>query len=78
MRDFDKSSDTNSQIYKGFNHFQEEKEEILPKDYPTFREDLKKSFLEFEFVKRHFANPTESWNEAASINKDGTNLIIEK
>lgn len=78
LRDFDKSSDTNSQIYKGFNHFQEEKEEILPKDYPTFREDLKKSFLEFEFVKRHFANPTESWNEAASINKDGTNLIIEK
>jgi hypothetical protein len=29
-------------------------------------------------VKRHFANPSESWNEATSINKDGTCLIIDK
>ena len=78
LRDFDKSSETNSQIYRGFNDNQEEKEEILPNGYPTFREDLKKSFLEYDFVKRHFANPAESWDEAASINKDGTNLIIDK
>ncbi|MBK8300422.1 MAG: hypothetical protein IPK90_08230 [Chitinophagaceae bacterium] len=25
-----------------------------------------------------FANPAESWNEAASINKDGSQLIINK
>ncbi len=30
------------------------------------------------FVKRHFANPAESWDESASINKDGTQLIIAK
>ena len=29
-------------------------------------------------VNRHFANPEESWDEAASINKDGTQLIIDK
>jgi len=78
LRDYDKSSDTNSQIFKGYNQYQEEKEELYPEDYPTFREDLKKSFIEYEFVKRHFANPLESWEEAASINKDGTNLIIDK
>lgn len=78
LRDFDKSSNTNSQIYRGFNEHQEEKEEIKPIDYPTFREDLKKSFLDYEFVKRHFANPSKSWDEAADINKDGTKLIIDK
>ncbi len=78
LRDFDKSSETNSQIYRGFNEFLEEKEEILPKVYPKFREDLKKSFLDYDFVKRHFANPEESWDEVARKNKDGTDLIIEK
>lgn len=78
LRDFDKSSDTNSQVYKGFNENKKEIEEIKPESYPAFREDLKKSFLEYPFVKRHFANPAESWDEAASINKDGTELIIDK
>lgn len=83
LRDFDKSSEMEDQIYRGYNQTKEgeekkEKEEIKPKDYPTFREDLKKSFINYEFVKRHFANPMESWEEAAGINKDGTQLIINK
>jgi hypothetical protein len=78
LRDFDKSSETNSQIYKGFNQLKEETEEIKPENYPTFREDLKNSFLEYPFVKQHFENPEKSWDEAAGINKDGTKLIIEK
>lgn len=78
LRDFDKSSEFNSLIYKGFNQYKEEKEEMIPNDYPTFREDLKKSFIDFDFVKRHFENPSESWDRAASINEDGTKLIIEK
>jgi hypothetical protein len=72
------SSETNSLIFKGFDNFKIEKEEFIPENYPTFREDLKKSFIEFEFVKRHFANPIESWDRAASINEDGTKLIIDK
>lgn len=78
LRDFDKSSESNSQIYKGFNQFQTEKEEIAPENYPTFRKDLKKSFIDFDFVKRHFENPAESWDRAANMNEDGTKLIIDK
>lgn len=78
LRDFDKSSETSSQIYKGFNQYKIEQEEIKPEHYTTFREDLKRSFIEYDFVNRHFANPSESWDEAASINKDGTKLIIDK
>lgn len=78
LRDFAMSSESNSQIYSGFDKFKLEKEEICPPNYPAFREDLKKSFIEFDFVKRHFANPQESWNRTANINEDGTKLIIDK
>jgi len=78
LRDFAMSSETNSGIYNGFDSFKIEKNEILPEKYPTFREDLKKSFINFDFVKSHFENPSESWDSAASINKDGSELIIEK
>ena len=78
LRDFDQSSETNSQIYRGFNESNKENEEIIPENYPNFRKDLRQSFLDYDFVKHHFANPVESWDEAASINKDGTELIIDK
>ncbi|MDB2495362.1 putative virulence factor, partial [Flavobacteriaceae bacterium] len=78
LRDFDKSSETNSQIFKGYNDYREEKEEIIPESYTTFRSDLKKSFVEYDFVKKHFEDPFKSWDSSASINQDGTKLIIEK
>ncbi len=78
LRDFAMSSETNSLIFRGFDDFKVEKEEIIPDNYPSFIEDLKKSFIDFDFVKRHFENPSESWDRAASINEDGTKLIIEK
>jgi hypothetical protein len=81
LRDFEKSG-TNTQncsnIYEGYHEFKKEISEIIPTPYPAFREDLKKSFINYDFVKRHFANPAESWDEAASINKDGAKLIIDK
>lgn len=77
LRDFDKSSETNSLIYRGFNQYKEERAEIKPENYPDFREDLKKSFVEYPFVKQHFEDPGLSWDEAAGINKDGTKLIID-
>jgi len=38
---------------------------------------LKKSFLNFDFVKNHFNNPEYVWDKSASINNDGTYLITQ-
>ncbi|MBU0490051.1 MAG: putative virulence factor [Bacteroidetes bacterium] len=76
LRDFEKS-ETPSNLFKGYNENKREQEEVNPNQYPDFRQKLRKSFIEYNFVKRHFANPEESWDEAASINKDGTELIIK-
>ena len=38
---------------------------------------LEKSFIEFDFVKKHFLQPKESWDAAASINMDGSKWIIK-
>lgn len=77
LRDFEKS-ETPSNLFKGFNANKRELEEVPTPQYPKFRQDLRKSFLDYDFVKCHFANPAESWDEAANINKDGTILIIDK
>jgi hypothetical protein len=78
LRDFFYSSDTESKIFKGYNENKKEQEEIIPALYPNFRKDLRQSFIEYDFVKRHFENPTQSWDKAAIINEDGTQLIIDK
>jgi hypothetical protein len=77
LRDFEKS-ETPSNLFRGFNANKKELEEVPTPQYPNFRLDLRQSFLDYDFIKRHFANPVESWDEAASINKDGTKLIIDK
>jgi hypothetical protein len=77
LRDFEKS-ETPSNLFNGFNANKRELHEVPTPQYPAFRKDLRQSFLDYDFVKCHFANPAESWDEAASINKDGTILIIDK
>jgi hypothetical protein len=77
LRDFEKS-DIISHIFKGYNENKTEQEEIIPSQYPDFKEKLRQSFIDYPFVKQHFENPEDSWDEAASINKDGTKLIIDK
>jgi hypothetical protein len=77
LRDFEKS-ETPSNIFRGFNENKKELEEVRTPQYPNFRQDLRQSFLDYDFVKRHFANASESWDEVATINKDGTRLIIDK
>jgi hypothetical protein len=77
LRDFAKSESI-SHIFEGYNQYKEEKSEVRIGAYPEFRNDLRRSFIEYDFVKRHFANPAESWDRAASINEDGTQLIIDK
>ena len=78
LRDFDKSSETASQVFKGYNETGKEQEEIKPEKYLDFRKDLRQSFIDYPFVKQHFANPAEAWDRAASINEDGTMPIIAK
>ena len=77
LRDF-VYSESKSQIFKGFLDHKREMEEINPSNYPDFRSKLRQSFIEYPFVKRHFENPELSWDSAASINEDGTKLIIDK
>jgi len=77
LRDYYYSSEAKNQLFKGWKKNSLEIEEIIPSNYPEFRTDLKKSFLNHEFVKTHFKNPEHSWDEVTSINKDGTKLILE-
>ena len=77
LRDF-VYSESKSQIFRGFIEHATELEEINPPNYSNFRKKLRQSFIEYDFVKRHFENPAESWDRAASMNEDGTKLIIDK
>jgi hypothetical protein len=77
LRDFRFSSDTESKLFKGYNENKNEAEEIFHDAYLNFRKDLRESFIEYDFVKRHFINPENSWDRTASINEDGTQLIID-
>ncbi len=55
-----------------------EKEIIKPKNFPEYFDELKKSFIENPFVKNHFANPEQTWNDVATINNDGSSAIIQQ
>src|SRR5690606_32315342 len=76
LRAFYESSDKESKVFRGYNEYGVEKEEDIPNEYPSFRRDLRDSFINYGFVKSHFKNPAESWDRAASINEDGTGLIL--
>lgn len=76
LRDFYWSS--KNQVFDGYN---EEKGTIETEfhkfdEYPNYFEDLRKSFLENNFVKKHFYNPEQTWNDVATINNDGSKAII--
>ncbi len=77
LRDFYFSSEEQNKLFKGYISDKKETEEILPSNYPNFRKDLRESFINYDFVKKHFQNPSESWDRAASINEDGTGEIIK-
>jgi len=78
LRDYYYSSEDQNQIYTGYISEKKELEEIIPAQYPEFRKDLRESFLRYEFVKKHFPVPEMSWDKVATMNQDGTDLIIEK
>lgn len=45
-------------------------------DYPDYFKNLKNSFIQNDFVKQHFADPEQTWNDVATINNDGSKTII--
>lgn len=67
-----------NQIFDGYNDRTKSPEvsRHIHKDYPNYFENLESSFLNNDFVKKHFANPKASWDGVASLNKDGSQTII--
>lgn len=78
LRDFKYSTDDECKLFRGYETNRIEQEEIIRPEYPDFKSDLKRSFVEFDFVKEHFENPEQSWNAASEMNQDGTDLIIKQ
>lgn len=80
LRDFTHSKET----YKGYAESKSEKglsdthfggKFANPTDYLS---QLESSFLNFDFVKKHFKSPKQAWDEAAKPQNDGSNLIINQ
>ena len=77
LRDFYWSS--KNQVFDGYSDGEKKSREVKlheHADYPNYFEDLKKSFLNNEFVQKHFSNPKQSWNDVATVNSDGSESII--
>ena len=45
-------------------------------DYPEYFYDLRESFLNNDFVRKHFAKPQQAWEDVATVNNDGSKAII--
>lgn len=71
LRDFKYSTDT----HEGYEL--NGKELKLKEEREVFLSQLKKSFVSFDFVQKHFQNPEEIWNQTTEINKNGSHLIVE-
>ena len=71
LRDFKYSTDS-------FDGFEELGYEVkVREERNTFLDKLKESFLNFKFVQNHFDSPINSWDIAANLNNDGSELIID-
>lgn len=76
LRDFYWSSRNN--VFDGYNELKGDKEKSVHifEEYPDYFEDLRNSFLANSFVKKHFENPQQAWDDVASVNHDGSKAII--
>lgn len=74
LRDFKYSTG----IFKGYDpdSGSSESEAAVIAKYPEYLQDLRMSFITNEFVRTHFAVPSQAWDEAASVGQDGTSRII--
>ena len=70
LRDFKYSADS-------FQGFEEKGYEVsIVEERASFLDKVKASFLNFDFVNKHFDSPLGSWEIAANLNSDGSDLII--
>jgi hypothetical protein len=70
LRDFKYSTDT-------FTDFElQEMETDVREERVQYLSQLKKSFLNFPFVQKHFENPFQSWDGSVQPNIDGSEMII--
>lgn len=77
LRDFWWSKENG--LFVGYNDGEtksQEKDYAFFSDYPNYFKDLSRSFAENNFVKKHFSNPSDTWNEVATVNNDGSKAII--
>lgn len=76
LRDFYWSS--KNQVFDGYNEKKKTIENSVHvfDEYPDYFSDLKESFLNNAFVKKHFAKPQQAWDDVATINNDGSKAII--
>lgn len=75
LRDFYWSA--KNMVFDGYK--EGESEEVcvhVDSDYPDYFENLKSSFLQNDFVKKHFSDPEQTWNDVATVNNDGSKSII--
>lgn len=70
LRDFRFSAS----IYSGFEERGRECSVVSSRE--VYLERLKSSFINFPFVQKHFPEPIQSWEDAASLNLDGSDRII--
>ena len=77
LRDFYWSG--KNRVFDGYsdgNILKEETGVHVFEDYPEYFDDLKTSFLQNDFVRKHFSNPEKTWNDVATPNNDGSKAII--
>lgn len=76
LRDFYYSR--KNQVFDGYDEKEGKTESSIHyhADYPDYFTDLCDSFCQNTFVKRHFANPNQSWQDVATVNNDGSKSII--
>lgn len=66
-------------IFEGYSDGQvksDEKRRAIYPDFPDYFDCLKESFVNNEFVKTHFINPSIAWESFATVNNDGSKPII--
>lgn len=71
-----------SRLYSGYskNPYSPEDQPVSIEDpaFPNYREKLRESFVNHNFVRKHTFSPQECFDAAATINNDGTDLIISR
>jgi hypothetical protein len=73
LRDFYWSKD----IFSGFEETGMENAYVKIPSVNDYYDKVKKSFINSDLVQKYFKDPQRSWDEAASINKDGSEWILD-